>query len=80
MKESWEDVKGIDDTGTKYGFGSPICSFCKNFKGFFGDRVPKCRAFDTIPDAIWFGENDHTKLFKNDNGIMFEPIDADMAK
>ncbi len=51
-----------------------VCSFCNNF-----DRSNpierKCAAFpDGIPLQIWKGENDHTKSFPGDNGILFEPM------
>ena len=36
----------------------------------------KCKAFpDGIPEKILTGEHDHTKPFKGDNGIRFEPIE-----
>tara|TARA_R110002096_G_scaffold275446_3_gene469203 strand:+ start:3286 stop:3462 length:177 start_codon:yes stop_codon:yes gene_type:complete len=36
----------------------------------------KCKAFpDGIPKKILIGEHDHTKPFKGDNGIQFEPIE-----
>jgi len=45
-----------------------ICFICKHYKG---DR--KCKAFpEKIPKEIFFGEKDHTKKFKGDNGITFE--------
>ena len=34
-----------------------------------------CKAFPNgIPEKILIGEHDHTKPFKGDNGIRFEPI------
>ena len=34
-----------------------------------------CKAFPRgIPEEILTGEHDHTKPFKDDNGIRFEPI------
>lgn len=33
-----------------------------------------CKAFDRIPDDIWYGKVDHTKPYPGDNGIQFEEI------
>ena len=74
MKKPWEEITGIDDSENKYLFFSSICSHCKNLSDFSEDKIPFCRAFDIIPDDIWFGKNDHTKPVKGDNGIMFEPV------
>ena len=53
----------------------PTCIYCKLFEG-----VPlSCKAFpDGIPTEILTGENDHTKPYKGDNGIQFEPIEGDL--
>ena len=60
------------------------CSKCKHFTGMVlidagedmeADALPSCKAFEKgIPDAIADGEFDHTKPYKGDNGIRFEPI------
>ena len=37
-----------------------------------------CKAFpDGIPEELLTGEIDHTKPYKGDNGITFEPIKDD---
>ena len=42
--------------------------------GKHGDRT--CEAFPGgIPDEIWWGENDHTKPYPEDNGFRFSPIE-----
>lgn len=52
---------------------SPICIKCKHLRLEIGW---KCDAFPSgIPDAIIYGEHDHTTPYKGDNGIMFERID-----
>jgi len=52
---------------------SPICTFCKNES----TTKRKCRAFSEIPLPIWNGDNDHTKPYPGDNGIRFDPINAE---
>lgn len=34
-----------------------------------------CKAFDYIPDDIWYGKVSHDKPYPGDNGILFEPIE-----
>ena len=47
------------------------CAECKHLIGNL-----KCKAFDIIPNEIFVsGKHDHTKPFKGDNGIRFEPIE-----
>jgi len=49
----------------------PICFTCKYLL-----QDMKCKAFPKgIPEKILTGEHDHTKPFKGDNGIRFEPIE-----
>ncbi len=49
------------------------CPSCKNF--FKRKKKFKCRAFKNgIPIKIVTGQFDHTKPFKNDNGIRYDPI------
>ena len=48
----------------------PICNKCKHYIG--RDR---CTAFKKIPNVILNAENNHSKPFKGDNGIQFEPIE-----
>ena len=51
------------------------CVFCKNVKL---NKKKQCKAFQNgIPEEILIGENDHTKPYKGDNGIQFEPIEDD---
>ena len=70
--------------------GSPIlpkqCAKCFHLKGIMetpngrnmeGDSVPVCKAFPKgIPKKIITGEHDHTKPYKGDHGIRFEPIEG----
>ena len=40
------------------------------------DTYQKCEAFpDGIPKEILIGKHDHTKPYKGDHGIQFEPIE-----
>ena len=49
----------------------PMCFECKNkLKGYICKAYPNC-----IPDAILFGDADHTEPYAGDNGIQFEPTD-----
>lgn len=54
-----------------------LCSECKHlFKSKKG--MPSCRAYPNgIPREILTLEADHTKPYKGDNGIQFEPIEKD---
>ena len=45
------------------------CASCKNY---ISDA--KCKAFEKIPIKILRGIIDHTKPYKGDNGIQFEPL------
>lgn len=58
---------------------SDICWDCKNFNG--DDPAARiCSAFPKgIPLPIWNGENDHTKNYPGDNGILFTPIQITKA-
>lgn len=54
----------------------PVCYNCKYFnknreqQGYF-----ECKAYPFgIPEEILTSEIDHTKPYKGDNGIQFEPI------
>ena len=50
------------------------CPFCIHA----GQDGRTCAAFpDGIPMDIIGGQADHTEPFEGDNGIRFEPIDAD---
>ena len=49
------------------------CRSCKRFKSDGANAW--CKAFPKgIPKKILSGEHDHTKPFKGDGGIRFEPI------
>jgi hypothetical protein len=58
----------------------PICGGCKNLTS--PDlREPRCTAFpDGIPNEILLSRADHRQPFAGDNGIRFDPKDADAAK
>ena len=48
------------------------CLECKNYTG-----LGECNAFPTgIPTEIITGEVSHTKPYKGDHGIQFEPIET----
>jgi hypothetical protein len=51
----------------------PICYNCKHF---IDDVFKfKCSAFESIPEIIIMGENNHSKPLKGQkNDIVFEPI------
>lgn len=64
-------IQGIDDTVFDHPVYSPVCTLCRHLKSL---EYRTCTAFpDGIPYEIWDGENDHTKPYKGDNGILFEP-------
>ena len=51
---------------------------CLDCKNFINDKKFTCNAFpDGIPDEIITGEVSHTKPYKGDHGIQFEPIDTE---
>ena len=51
----------------------PICMACNHYA--WGDsEILSCKAYPKgIPEAILTGDHDHTKPYKGDNGIQFEP-------
>ena len=54
---------------------SPICLGCEHFNTLDNDKL-SCKAYpDGIPKEIITSEHDHTKPFKGDNGIRFEPVE-----
>ena len=47
------------------------CTSCRHYK-----EHDLCEAFPNgIPAGVLTGEHDHTKPYKGDNGIQFEPIE-----
>jgi hypothetical protein len=59
---------------------SPVCVFCRRLRV---DEGRTCDAFpkrDSIPLAIWLGENDHQEPVSGDHGIQFEPVDTEVAR
>lgn len=65
----------------------PRCYFrrCKHLRGVIGDEEdeserPYCSAFpDGIPVEIAYGDNDHTKPYPGDGGILYEKSDLPEA-
>lgn len=53
-------------------FSEPYCMRCKNYIDDNGQKF-HCKASREIPREILMGDNDHTKPYPGDNGIMFEP-------
>jgi len=54
-------------------FPIPKCVYCKHFNHLEWN----CMAYTGgIPEEILTGEIDHTKPYKGDNGIQFEPIEG----
>jgi hypothetical protein len=50
-----------------------ICRECKYYQGDF-----KCTAFDSIPEEILLGENNHSEVFPGQKeGFVFEPKEED---
>jgi len=70
----------LDDSSIYKPVFSKICTYCKyldvNQNKSRDIKVgPICKAFSKgIPDEIWLGDNDHTKPYPGDNGIIFERI------
>ena len=47
---------------------------CANCKWYLTSQ--SCLAFpDKIPDEIWEGKNKHKRVFANDHGYKFKPIE-----
>lgn len=62
----------LDSEGSQRGVYSSVCSFCRHYRG-----EHRCAAFDNIPEEIWEGFNSHQQPYPGDNGIQFEPREAD---
>ena len=53
------------------------CMYCKHFNNKLKTKNV-CKAFpDGVPNEILLGEIKHTKPYKGDHGIQFEPISKD---
>jgi len=46
------------------------CLSCKH-----NTDIGVCKAFEYIPDDIWYGKVLHRTQYPGDNGIQFEPIE-----
>ena len=71
MKINYKDSGDITSIDSEFEVPvySPICSFCSRLDL---TKERGCEAFKTIPLEIWLGENDHTKPYEGDNGILFK--------
>jgi len=76
MTQTEEQKRNLDKLAEKYIIhlcGESQCNICKHFKE--GEHKDTCKAFpDGIPIDIRYRGFDHTKPYKGDNGIRFEPI------
>jgi len=71
-----ESSNGFEIDGKDFymGYYSDVCTRCKHQYDVI-EKGRTCKAFpEGIPDEIWLGKNKHTKPYKGDNGIQFEPI------
>jgi len=66
-------VAVIDTKLSFRGKYSQVCSKCVHFhtKVVNTGEYWTCNAFREIPEAIWFGQNDHTSPYPGDRGITF---------
>jgi hypothetical protein len=56
---------------------APICLTCKHWNADDGEGFT-CAAFpDGIPEPIYLTTVVHTEPYEGDNGILYEPVDAD---
>ena len=62
----------LDDIVAHRGIYSDVCSFCKHKKDGY-----VCDAFKLIPEAIWFGQDNHTTPYPGDHGIQFKATDGE---
>lgn len=57
----------------------PQCIFCRHYRK--GAEGPTCSAFpDGIPAVMLRNDHDHREPYRGDNGIRFEPIDAESGR
>lgn len=56
---------------------SPVCVLCRHWRVREGRTCDAFPERDSIPLAIWLGENDHRAPIPGDHGIRFEPVDAE---
>ena len=71
-------VQGIDDSEFDHPVYGPVCTMCKHLESL---EHRTCAAFpDGIPFEIWDGKNNHTKSYKGDHGILFEPARKDIKE
>ncbi|TQD23543.1 hypothetical protein [Methanolobus vulcani] len=69
------DAIVLDDSVLDDIFFSPVCTKCMHLH-FTADMKHTCDAFpDGIPEEIWKGDNDHTKPYSGDNGLLFEVVE-----
>ena len=67
-------IKMVDDREFLIDAFSDVCFWCKHL--ITSDKEKrKCKAFNEIPLDIWQGKNKHTKPYKGDGGIRYEPIE-----
>lgn len=67
-----EDMSFTLDRGHDIPVYSKICVFCKHLRVTQGRTCAAFPEINSIPMAIWMGENDHTSPFDGDNGIQFD--------
>lgn len=53
-----------------------VCFRCNHHAATEGAPWRSCAAFAKIPASIWLGKNPHTKPYRGDGGIRFEPFVA----
>lgn len=69
-KDATSPVLNVDGGVPTY---SKVCNYCQNL---ISTSERTCAAFvKGIPDDIWRGENDHTKPYPGDRGIMWKFVE-----
>ena len=57
------------------------CIDCKHYQGRRPEGGYRCDAYpDRIPNPIVFGDHDHTKPYRGDRGVLFEPKEKETGK